>query len=206
MKAQAGILESDDARPPRQARRVYRGAGRGARRGGVDRIATRAPDRPRRRQPTASSRRNLQRVAAVPRGHRFAASARDRDRGPALGAGRHDRLHRARPEWSTGYPILILCSARPELLRRRSAVGRRDAQLGDRLAHAAERRRHPNAAREHHAADTASRRLRADRRAGRGNPCSPRSSSGCCRTDPRGTAVGSRRCAAVGSSPRAWRR
>ena len=75
------------------------------------------------------------------------------DRGPALGrqaACSSSWTHVL--EWSTGYPLLILCSARPELLQRDPRVGRRHAQLGHRLAPAAQRRDTPTLL-EHPAAD-----------------------------------------------------
>ena len=40
-------------------------------------------------------------------------------------------------DWATGVPLLVVCTARPELLERRPGLGRRQAQRADRLAVAA---------------------------------------------------------------------
>ena len=43
-------------------------------------------------------------------------------------------------DWVSGVPLLVLCTARPELLERRPGLGRREAQRDDGLARAALRR------------------------------------------------------------------
>ena len=45
-------------------------------------------------------------------------------------------------DWATGVPLLVVCTARPELLARRVGLGRREAQRGNDLALAALGRRH----------------------------------------------------------------
>ena len=66
----------------------------------------------------------LRRLAHLPRGARRAATARARDRRPAVGRRRPPRLRRrASSISSTASPLLVVCCARPELLERRPDWG-----------------------------------------------------------------------------------
>ncbi len=81
-------------------------------------------------------------------------------------------------DWATGVPLLVVCTARPELLARRVGLGRREAERGNDLALAALGRRH-RAARARAPRARRSRRRGADRRSspGRAATLSTRRSS-----------------------------
>ena len=119
VKAQAGILESDDAGTARaKLSACVEGSSRTA-----PSTSGSGPDSPRWSAwppPTGPGRADgvVQRVASLPRGDRVDPPARDRDRGPPLGASRDGRARRARAQWSAGFPMLIVCTARPEMLQR----------------------------------------------------------------------------------------
>ncbi len=97
---------SPTARGPRAASsRVRRRARRGARRTGVDRVATRTPDRPGRHP---GRRRRCSRSPSARGGCSWRRSASLRPLVIAIedlhwATGRHDRLRRHLLEWSTGY-------------------------------------------------------------------------------------------------------
>ena len=120
VKAQAGILESDDAGT---ARAKLAACVEGLVEDAAEHEWLRARLAPlvglADPQPDAGrADGGLQRVAPLPRGDRVDPPARDRDRGPALGAPSMVEFVEHVLEWSTGFPMLIVCTARPEMLQR----------------------------------------------------------------------------------------
>ena len=71
----------------------------------------------------ATARGGIRRLAPLLRGARGAAPARARLRGPALGRRRPARLRRPPRRLGAGVPLLVVCTARPELLERRPGWG-----------------------------------------------------------------------------------
>ena len=105
VKAEAGILESDDAgRGRREARAGRRGGLRGRVRARVARVAAGAARRRRRRGRSGRSGRGVHGLAAFPGGDGGETPGRARRRGPALGRRRAARLPRAHPRLGAPVP------------------------------------------------------------------------------------------------------
>ena len=87
-------------------------------------------------------------------------------------------------DWAVGVPLLVVCTARPELLERRPGWGGGKRNALDRLAVAALRRRDRAADRRAAASRRCCppRRRRRCSRAPAATRCTPRSTCGCCRT------------------------
>ncbi len=138
VKAQAGILESD--RPERGARQSSRSRSASRRRRRTEREWLRnepraARRRRRRRRSVGGTRRSRSR-------HGGASSRRWRRRATARRWSSRTCTGRDRQllefvehlvDWSTGVPLLVLCTARPELYERRVRLGRGQAELDDDL-------------------------------------------------------------------------
>ena len=107
---------------------------------------------------------------------------RPRVRGPPLGRRRAARLRRrARRPASTGVPLLVVCSARPELLERRAGLGWGQAERSDDLARSALGRGHGASARgaARHAASSRPTSRPRSSSARAGIRSSPRSTRAC---------------------------
>ena len=104
----------------------------------LDRLDAATADRRRRGQRRLRpARRGLRRLAAVPRRARRRAAERARVRGPALGRRGLLDFVDGLVDWATDVPLLVVATARPELLARRRALGRREAKRDNVVARAA---------------------------------------------------------------------
>ena len=199
VKAQAGILESDDAATAeREARRDGRDAGRGRRRTGLAgpphalrSSASRATERTERE-------RGVRGVAPAVRGgapssDRSCSSSRI-STGPTTACSTSSTTS---PSGSTTVPLLIVATARPELLDRRPGWGGGKRNAFDALDRRAQRRARPPMLLQRLLDRAGPRRRRRSRRccsAPRATRSTPRSTRGCSPSTTATTSRSPRRC------------